>query len=149
MRSLVASLAMFCAFQGAALADHAKLKTLSRDLGVQASRLYYGARDVIGPRPSARQRYAFEHTIFLHRSAHRFESAVGAVRELDRDHVSDVRAAFRRLGHDTSNARETFEDLFYSLRDENDRDHATDYKRLNALLTSIEALVQQLAVEIP
>lgn len=123
--------------------DHVQLKQLAARLGAQASRLYDGARRVIGVYPLQSQKYAFEHVSFFHNSAHRFEHVVqsAVVEDLERDHTA-IGTAYRKLEHDVFYARQTFEDLFL------DRDHVV-HAQLDALLSDCEALVRQIGNDLP
>jgi len=116
MKLLLGLVAGLMGLQQVAIADHATLERLAREMGTTGTNLYYGARQVLGPYPTYKQRYAFEHVSFFHNAAHRFERVVGAREEsTSRDHASDVQYAFRQLDYDLYNARKTFPDLFYGV----------------------------------
>ena len=143
MRSAAWLALVFLAIGPLARADHKQLPELSRRLGIETTNLARGARSVIGTYPTYRQRYAYEHISFFHSVSHRFERIVAGLRE-DRDHASDVRAAFQRLERDAYLARSTFLDLFYSSSD----DHPS-LKPLEQMLANSEALVKEIGNNLP
>jgi len=160
MKLLIGLVAGLMGLQQVAIADHATLEKLAREMGTTGTNLYYGARQVIGPRPTYRQRYAFEHVSFFHNAAHRFEQVVGARGEVDsRDHASDVNYAFRQLDYDLYNARKTFPDLFYGVFFSNlnesaaasdivTRDHP-QFGKLEGYLRYAESLLPQIRNNLP
>ena len=132
-----------CVVGNLALADHGNLLNLSTELTRDVSELYQGARRVIGPRPTWRQWYAFEHISFLHNSAHRFDNLVKRRNLInDHDHDMKIRRAYRDLEHDVYYARQTFSDLFRREFEGDTNDHS-DYLRLDRLLRNCEDLVQR------
>lgn len=166
MKLLIGLVAGLMGLQQVAVADHATLERLAREMGTVGTNLYYGARQVIGPRPTYRQRYAFEHVSFFHNSAHRFERVLGVREEVDaRDHASDIRYAFQQLDYDLYNARKTFPDLFYgvffsnlneqdaisevpSASDIVTRDHP-QFGKLEGYLRYAESLIPQIRNNLP
>ena len=130
------------------LADHASLQRLAREMGLAGTNLYTNARPVLGPRPTYRQRYAFEHISFFHNSAHRFERVVGARLDMQDDHASDIRYAFRQLESDLYHARQTFLDLFYGERTDMTDDHPS-LGNLERYLQYAESLIPQIQYNLP
>ncbi len=138
--------------QQMAVADHAQLRTLSRQLSVDATRLVTAAREVIGYYPTYRQRYAYEHVSFLHNSAHRFERIVLTEGPAD-DHAHDqlIVRAYRQLERDTYYARSTLGDLFACCADSEGSGVTDDHSSadLGQMLSSCERLVQDIYRNLP
>ena len=135
------TLVAICAYQPAALADHAELESLAFRVVGDVSTLLEDAGMVIGIRPTFLQRYAIEHIEIAHRRAHGMEEALND--EGNTDHDDDIRQAHERLQRAVFWARETFDDLFYAFRDHK------DYDRLDILLLNIEEMVEEMAAHLP
>ena len=151
MKYLMAMVLALSAFSANVQADHGKLRTLSRQLGVEGTRLQQEARRVIGNYPTYRQRYAYEHVTFAHNSSHRFEDIVfngGMEVSLD-DHAHDqlITRAYRQLESDFFNARKTFPDLFGLVADVTD-DHPTG-SPLDKILLNCEAIQREIYKNLP
>jgi len=142
MRNLISFAVAFCAFQQVALADHTVLRTLCRRMSYETTELERGARLVIGPRPTYRQQYAYEHVMILRRTALNFETVVYYGELDDHNHDLRIRRAYAQLDRDLYYARQTLEDLFYPYDD-----HTPN--SLRTLMSSIERLNMQIRYVLP
>ncbi len=151
MKYLIPVIVAIILNQSMALADHGQLRALSQKLGVEATNLERGARQVVGNFPTYPQRYALEHVMFFHNSAHRLENVVIQGLELD-DHAHDTRIieAYQRLERDAIYARRTFPDLFRGTAlDTAVLDDHPLFGGLEISLQNCESLIRQIFQNLP
>lgn len=145
MKRLLFSMVSICALTGA-FADHAQLESLTNEVAVDTRQLRIAARNVIGYYPTYRQRYAYEHIMFLENAAKRFQSAV----QSGADDHSQITSAYHRLERDAYYARYTFEDLFRYYRDDVTDDHShPNFAPMDNLLRKIEKHIGEISPNLP